>query len=114
MRDVISSDGLSALVKKGDKLQHALLLLVEMILNDLLPKVLSYNSAISTCIPSGQRQHALGLLWKKRNKGSFPDVITFSFAINVCEKGENGSVYWNCSLRRDAVICCPTTCYQRL
>ena len=114
MRDVISSDRLSALVKKGDKLQHALLLLVEMILNDLLPKVLSYNSAISTCIPSGQRQHALGLLWKKRNNGSFPDVITFSFAINVCEKGENGSVYWNCSLRRDAVICCPTTCYQRL
>ena len=74
MRDVISSDRLSALVKKGDKWQHALLLLVEMILNDLLPKVLSYNSAISTCIPSGQRQHALGLLWKKRNNGSFPDV----------------------------------------
>ena len=56
--------------------------------NDLLPNVISSNSAISACVRGGQRQHAFGLLCgDATQRFLLPNVISNSSAISACEKG---------------------------
>ena len=51
-----------------------------------MPKVITYNAAISAC-EKGQKPHqALHLLQELQLRGLLPNVIPYSAAISACEK----------------------------
>ena len=60
-----------------------------MLLQTILPAVVTYNAVISAC-EKGQHPHqALQLLQEMQLKDILPNAVTYKAAISACEKGQH-------------------------
>eukprot|EP00434_Breviolum_minutum_P000045 symbB.v1.2.000038.t1/scaffold12.1/size699752/18 len=72
---------------RGQQWQWALHLFQEILLQSLLPDVIIYSAAISSCEKGLQWEVALSLFNSLEHRKVKPDLIIYSAAISACEKG---------------------------